>query len=179
MKKKRKERGKEFNQSEISEVFGIDPRQIRRLMDEGVPHKKTKKGVVMFNSQDFFEWFVQRELSKKYGEIEKHKERYERARADEKELTVQMLRGSVVEMDLLEDAMIPMIHNAKAKLLSLPHAMAHRVATLREVPQIEAALEEKVYEVLGELAYDRKKIVARQISRRSGRSVEAAAEAEG
>ena len=161
------------NKQRLAELWNKDPRQIGRFIDEGMPQERGGRGgrEVMFDVAEATEWRIRREVEKKHGELEAHKQRSAKLSADKLEIEVKRLKGEIIFVDEMEDHLYPIFHNFKSKMLALPATLAHVVASKKEVHEIEVTLTQAIHEALEELAqYDREQLITANDTRRPRRN---------
>ena len=88
------------------------------------------------------------------ADFQAERTRLTKAQADKAEMEAQQLRGELVRADLVVLEWADMIGAARARLLALPSAIAHRIAPPGKTAEAMALAKEAVNEALTELAGD-------------------------
>jgi len=158
------------NKKTLAEMWRKDPRQITRWVEDGMPHTKETTGQreVLFDVCDATEWRISHQMDKKFGELERHKLSQAKSQAELLEIEVRKKKEETIVVQQLEDYLFPIFHNFRSKILGLPSALAHVIAPMKEVTEIENTLRERLFQALEELAiYDRSKLITgRDITQR-------------
>lgn len=81
-------------------------------------------------------------------------QRLRKAKADASvaERNAQLAEGKVIDLASVSAIMIPMISNARSKLLALGTRLAPILLGVDNIPQIKATIDEAIYEALVELS---------------------------
>ena len=173
MTKGSKKEARTVNKQNLASLWNKDPRQIGRFLDEGMPSERGGRGgrELVFDVAEVTEWRIRREVEKKHGEHEAHKQRSAKLSADKLEIEVKRLKGEIILVDEMEDHLYPIFHNFRARMLALPATLAHVVTRKKEVHEIEVTLTQAIHEALEELAqYDREKLITSNDARRPRRN---------
>lgn len=142
---------------QISEIFGMTPRNIQLLTNKGV-FVKVAHG--KYDLRESIKKYVESLLEKAGpadGEIDNHKENglWIRARREKTELEVKIIKGELHRSVDVERVMNDMLGAYRARLLSLPSKMAPQLIAHTDIPIIKDKLKDAILEAMQELAnYD-------------------------
>lgn len=150
--------GKIVNQRELAELLGVTSNTIAAWRSEGMPCLATadKKGAASrYDVEEVFAW--QKARSARSGSTDDIDAKYEQARltkakADNEELDRALKEGSLIEAAVVEEAWTRMLGNFRARLLSLPAALADELAVIEEPREVQAVIKVYINQALDELA---------------------------
>lgn len=93
------------------------------------------------------------------GNYQRHRSRLYKAKAENAEIEVGLIKGKIHESKAVEKIWDDMISNARSKLLALPTKLAPKLEGVTDIKDIKEIIEEAVYESLNELSdYDPNRI---------------------
>lgn len=142
---------------QISEIFGMTPRNIQLLTQKGVFVKVAHGKYDLRRSiKKYVESLVEK-AGPEEGEIDNQKETglWTRARREKAELEVKIIKGDLHRSVDVERIMNDMLGAFRGRLLSLPSKIAPQLLGMTEIPVIKETLKEAVHETMTELAnYD-------------------------
>lgn len=144
---------------QAAELLGVTTRRLYQIAKEADPPPKDSAG--KYPCREYGDWLRKRHLDslgvQTDGEVldlTAERARLAKAQADKTELEVEQLHGRLIPADLVIATWQALIAAARARLLSLPTKTAHVVIAATELPEIEAAIKDQVYEALKELDSD-------------------------
>jgi phage terminase Nu1 subunit (DNA packaging protein) len=143
----------------LANLFGLTPRRIRQLENEGVI-KKVARG--KYSLQDNIKSYITyiktssdlKENKTEEGKIDYDEEHalLERRKREKIELELAAMRGTMHFSEDVERVMNDMLSNFRAKILALPSRVAPRLMGIDTIADIQETLQNEVLEVLGELS---------------------------
>lgn len=143
---------------QLAEVFGKDPRTIAKWLDEGMPCAVKGRGgrPSRYSLPAVVQWVIERELQARGGDGEELSPQLERAKLDrlrrqELDLKLSVRRGELVEVAAVQAEYADLAAIVKARLRSIPNAIADLVAG-QSPAAVKALLLSKIDEALRELA---------------------------
>lgn len=142
---------------QISEIFGMTPRNIQLLTQKGVFVKVTHGKYDLRRSIKKYAESLVEKAGPEEGEIDNQKETglWTRARREKAELEVKIIKGELHRSVDVERIMNDMLGAFRARLLSLPSKLAPQLLGMTDIPLIKGKLKEAVYEAINELSnYD-------------------------
>lgn len=150
--------GRIVNQRELAELLGVSNNTLAAWRSEGMPCLATadKKGqAAKYDTEQVFEWARARAANT--GDPEGIDAKYEQARltqakADNEALDVAKKEGSLIEAAAVEIVWDRLLSNFRARLLSLPSALADELVALSDPRDIQAVLKTAIHQALEELA---------------------------
>lgn len=147
----------ELTASELSKAWGIDPSQITKWKNDGMPFRM-KGGRAVFVMSQCLKWLREYEKAKGKDETAPDKAieeaRKMRAQADIAEMDRDERAGQLVRRESVESEQLKENIRARTKLLAIPNAHAQRLADDLGVPVrlVAKSLDRVVRLVLEELA---------------------------
>lgn len=146
----------------ISKLLLISDRRVQQLAKEGILPKSDKGKYLLIPCvqayikylQDNRHTNIDGEMSDIAGarNINLHKARFEKFRADKTELEVQILKNELVDKTQVLKAWSDMVMAFRAKMLNLPKRIAGQVLSLQSYAEAEELIKKAVYEALSELS---------------------------
>ena len=144
---------------ELAKRLNANPRSVSRWLEEGCPVVDRGKGghAALFNEGAVRAWLQARETTPASG-LRSARERRELAMAAESEQRVALRAGKLIAIEDVERTWSTIVSAVRAKLLTLPVALAdrvHRAALTSGAAGVESILHAAVYDCLRELAEDK------------------------
>ena len=113
------------------------------------------------------------------GDYQKYRARLYKAKSEQAEIEVSLLKGKVHESFAVEEVWNKMINNARSRLLALPMKVSPQLEGSKDVKEIKSVLENAIYEALTELSnYDSSRVIEEFIQQHQP-EVETATEIDG
>lgn len=168
---------------DLAELFGYTTQRIDQLTAEGLVVKKGRGKYALWESVRGIVYHRETKKTNQWdgedgGDYETHRARLTKAKADIAEMDAGIRKAQVHDAGAVAAVWGDMIANAKAKLLSMPTALAGRIHGEESLELVKERIEEAVHQALNELAnYDPSLATKRYVSEHSG-PLEAAAEVE-
>jgi phage terminase Nu1 subunit (DNA packaging protein) len=152
---------------DLALVFGLSPRRIRQLTQEGVLPQVARGKYILGEAVQAYIAHLQekiREAAKNVDpkDLQKELTRLRKAQADKAELEVAEYQGKLHRAEDVEAEWTEMLSNFRAKMLALPTKLAPMLAMQDDIQEVQAMLKAGIYEALQELSeYDPERIIAR------------------
>lgn len=149
-----------LTQAQAAALAGLTTRRLRQLSSEDDPPPQDLNG--QYPAREFGEWLRRRHLSGltvigsgETLDYNAERARLTKAQADKTELEVEVLRGSLIPAEKVEEVWGGMLGAFRARCLSIPTKAAHAVLAADDLADAEAILKNHIHEALAELAdYD-------------------------
>lgn len=135
-------------------LFNLTERRIQQLAKDGViPKSGRGKYPLLGTVRGYVTYLQERQLNNEVGAGDFHLERtlLTKANRERAEFEVEQLRGELLSRDEVVEGVQQMVSAAKSKLLAVPVKAAAEVALLSETQEIQAMLQDFIYEALNEL----------------------------
>lgn len=143
----------------LANLFGLTPRRIRQLENEGVI-KKVARG--KYSLQDNIKSYITyiktssdlKENKTEEGKIDYDEEHalLERRKREKIELELAAMRGTMHFSEDVQRVMDDMLSNFRAKILALPSRVSPRLMGIDAIADIQEILQSEVLDVLNELS---------------------------
>lgn len=144
----------------LARIFGIDPRTVNRLVDEGMPVARHGRGrqPAEYDVARCVQWYVERERAKLLGNkegVSPQKERalLDRVRREEAQLRLRRASGELVPVDEAARDFNECAAAVKARMRRVPDGCIDRLLAAGSVHQARAVLLAEIDEALRELAH--------------------------
>jgi len=93
------------------------------------------------------------------GNYQRHRARLYKAKAENAEIEVGLIKGNVHESRAVEKVWDDMISNARSKLLAMPTKLAPKLEGVTDIAELKEIIESEIYQALQELSdYDQNRI---------------------
>lgn len=141
-----------LTQKELAEFLPITTRQIRRLVDDGMP-TTTLGGRVMYPAAECIRWYIEHREALAAGQADARDARNRKLQADARlaELAVLEAERRVVPMEVLKSTLGTILERLRARIQAAKGSLPVRVVGLdspREAKVVtDAALEELLEEL--------------------------------
>lgn len=139
-----------------AKLFNLTDRRVQQLAKDGIIPKSSRGKYPLVGAIKGYVTFLQeRALSSgeaPAGDLQTEKIRLTKANADKTELEVEVLKGTLIPAERVEQVVGDMISSFRAKILSIPTKSAHALIGLTDLTEVQSALEIPLYEALEELA---------------------------
>lgn len=137
----------EVNQKALARVLSRTTRQVRRLLEQGLPGSRVNGNGRLYDLSLAVPWFLERQREKLQSSAKEEADvRTARARASMAELELEERRGELIPLDVHEEVLAEVLEELRSKLLNLPGTLATQLpGPPREslavlVPAIDACL---------------------------------------
>ena len=147
-----------WSTAKLAGVLGVSTRRVQQLADDGVVKKVGHGKYDLAASIQGYIEFVKAQGQPKDEEgkgLEKEKIRLTKARADEAELKLTILRGDAVLMPDVEALIAEEYGSLRQGLSQYPAKVASKVSLMSEAAEVQAFLTDELEETLGALTADR------------------------
>lgn len=141
----------------IAKILNLTERRVQQLAKDGViPKAERGKYDLVGSVRGYVKYLQDRALGNEATptDLQTEKWRLIKAQADEKELQVEQLRGSLILRTEVLEYWQSMLASMRARLLSIPSRSAPIIITASTVSDVEQVLTLHVHEALAELASD-------------------------
>ncbi|MFT5871122.1 MAG: phage terminase Nu1 subunit (DNA packaging protein) [Clostridium sp.] len=145
------------NSITLATILGITDRRVRQLVQEGIINTKARgKYELVKTIQHYCTYLRQKteaDSNKQGSKIDYEIERalHEKVKREKADLQFKVMKGEMHRAIDVENVMVDMITNAKAKLLGIPAKAAPMIIGYADIPMIQSILQKVVYETLEEL----------------------------
>ena len=143
---------------QISTVFNLASRAVTDLVRDGIVPRSVSGKYNLLDCVNSYVTYLQENSvnAKSYStDYASERIRAKTLQADKLELEVNILRGELVPTELVEQALINLVSNARAKLLNLPVRISHVAIAAESVHEIEIKAKQIIVEALSELSSDK------------------------
>jgi len=148
-----------WSAAKLASVLGVSSRRVQQLADDGVVIRVSHGKYDLAASVQGYVEFVKASAAGPQDEdakgLEREKIRLTKARADEAELRLTILRGDAVMMPDVEDLIADEYGALRQGLTQYPAKVASRASLMNDAPAIQALLTDALEETLGALTADR------------------------
>ncbi|UZP01921.1 hypothetical protein JW813_09230 [Clostridium botulinum] len=142
----------------LAKLFGLTPRRIRQLENEGVIKKIARGKYSLQENIKSYITFLKTTVDLKENKVEGNKVDYdqehallEKAKREKTELELAAMRGTMHFSNDVERVMNDILSNFKSKVLALPSRAAPSL-TMKSIADIQDVLQTEVLELLHELS---------------------------
>ncbi len=166
----------------IAKLFNLTESRINQLVKEGVIERAGRGKYDLVNStRRYIKYLQERAFGKVLSSSDAHdaKTRLIMARAESEELSVMVMKGQYLPVDLMVNTWQHQYASMRAKLLSLPTKGATIAVAAETLEDIKAGLMEIIIEALDELSTDGLPKDIDEILVRYAASAQASAEPDG
>lgn len=144
------------NQREAAERLNLTTRQVKNLVDAGMP-TVSKDGKVWYPFPDCLRWYVDYKVRAAVSALEPEnideaERRWTTARARKAELEVEQLEGRLVTIEDATREVGAMLDGLRSNLLAFPTKHAHRLVGCKTIAEVTARLEPAVRDLMATLA---------------------------
>lgn len=139
----------------LAKLLNLTPRRIQQLANEGVIPRAERGRYDVLRSVKGYVAYLQDLSQGRRGElhdIAKTRQRLLQFQADRAEIEIQLMRGDMVRTEDVMAYLQPMLGHFRARLLSLPNAVAPQVMACKSLTEIQELLRVTMYEALNEFA---------------------------
>ena len=143
----------------LANLFGMTPRRIRQLENEGVIKKVARGKYSLQENIKSYITFIKASVNLKENNTEETKINYdeehallEKRKREKIELELASMRGTMHFSEDVERVMNDMLSNFRAKILALPSRVAPRLIGIDTIADIQEILQIEILEVLQELS---------------------------
>ena len=139
----------------MANFLEISDRRLQQLAKEGViPKARHNQYDFIAVTQAILRYHRKRneEQSVEKIDINKQKARFLKTQADKAELEYKALEGRLVKIEDVQNEWQNLIHNCRAKLLSLPSSFASIALSFKTRAEFEKALTARIKQALNELS---------------------------
>jgi phage terminase Nu1 subunit (DNA packaging protein) len=136
----------------IAQHLALSQRRVQQLIKEEILPAPERRQYDLHKSARAYIRYLQtnrQEGSRSYTE---EKTRLTKEQADECELKNELMRGQLIPADQVREVWAGHIIAAKTKLLGLPAKLGPEIATMVQLPEIQAYLRRHLNEILNDLA---------------------------
>lgn len=153
--------GKIVNKKELSEIFGKSEVTLTTWQKNGLPIKReAQRGAShQYDTEDCINWLIRREIGKltvgddgTVHDYEAERARLTHHQANKTQLEEEVLKGTLIPAEKVEQVQGDMVSSFRAKILAIPTKAAHAVIGLEDLNEAKETLKEFLYEALNELA---------------------------
>lgn len=154
-------KGQEVNRTELSRIFGVTYNTVDMWVARGCPYvqkadRKRGKGW-LFNTAAVSAWISDEAIRNSRGDsadVDLHEARRRRevAAASLAEIELQKRRNEVIELSVVREGIQNDYLAVRAKLLSMGHKMATRLAACSEPEGCKVMVDDEIHVALNELA---------------------------
>lgn len=152
MASRRGARDRLLTQKELAEVLPITTRQIRRLVDDGLP-TESLGGRTMYPQRACVRWYIEYREQLAAGQEEMRDARYRKLQADARmaELEVAEREGSLVPLTVLESTLTTVLERLHARITAAKGSLPVRVVGLESPRAAKKVTDEALDELIDEL----------------------------
>lgn len=154
--------------SALAELFELTEIRIQQLAKEGHVYRAEHGQYFLWQSIKGYVKFLKSsprkqraEITEDSQDIEKHKLRLTRAKADMAEIQAEIMKGTAHDAEAVAAVWADMIGNAKQKLLEIPASIA-KVLEGMTVQERQEAIRKAIHKALSELADYSPEVITKQ-----------------
>ncbi len=136
------------NRTKASDVFGVALTTIDSWLRNGCPGEQVE-GKWRIDTGKMYKWNMlngQDEL-----DLNQEKARESMGRQERLQLQISEMRGSLVSEAIIDEESEKAVLTVRNKLLALPNKIAPLVLSSMDIPEVESAVKDMIYEVLDDL----------------------------
>lgn len=143
-----------FPTKTIAKLLDLTVARVGQLAKEGIITKLDSGRYPASAIPEYVKWLRSKAFGKdiKVGDSHQERARLLKAQADEKEMVVEEMRGNLILIEDVEEALVKNISDCRARLLVLPTKIASEVLHIDNLPGVQEVIKSHVYEALNELA---------------------------
>lgn len=148
------------NKAQLASIIGRSEEwltQMQKNPDFPVVRKGRGRGGSEYETSDVIDWMSRRNVDNLLGDagaidLEEAKRRKMAAEAALAEVELEKVRGTLVEMEVIEKTWTELVTNCRAKLLSIPAKTSPEVFAAENLTEVKAVLKGAILEALNELS---------------------------
>jgi len=149
--------------SDLADLLGLSPRRVQQLTADGVM-TKADSGYPLSESIQQYCDYLKNGAKSNQPELDAANLRLVQAKADKAEISVSILLGDTVRLDMVEKVWGNLVTIFRSRILTMPWKLAPVLAKMDDPAEIEAVVMEEVKEGLGELAeFDPEEVIDRSV----------------
>lgn len=154
--------------SELADLLGLSSRWIQKLTADGVI-TKSENGYSLSKSVQQYCDYLRNGAKSNQPELDAANLRLVQAKADTAEISVSILLGDTVRLDMVEKVWGNLVTIFRSRVLAMPWKLAPVLAKMDDPAEIEAAMMEEVKDGLDELsAFDPEEVIDRSVPEDTG-----------
>jgi len=150
-----------MSRSQLATLLDVNVNTIATWVTRGCPYvQKGHKGKPwLFNVATVVQWKEQQARDSVIGnndavDLDEARRRKVSAEAAIAELNLQQLRGELIEVEAVAQAVADEYSNVRQRLLAMPTKLAPQVIPVDSIPEAEALIQEFIHEAIEELTQD-------------------------
>ncbi len=144
-----------FPTKTIAKLLDLTEARIGQLWKDGVISKPLERGRYPSDAiPQYIKWLRNKAFGTDIatGDTNKERARLLKNQADEKEMIVAEMRGELISATLVDAESDKAVLAIRNKLLGLPNKIAPLVLSSMDIPEVESAVRNMIYDVLDDLA---------------------------